>query len=309
LPWPKGLPHTDEWKKEHAAILRERNSHAKPQLWNPEDLSEAVKASKSWTQLFALLGLKRTGGNQAPRRWIKRLGLSTEHFDAEWMPHHKTSDEEVFCEKSRHYHIAKRRFYARTPNICMVCGQDKTHNGRPLRFQVDHKNGNSTDCRWANLQKVCPNCHTQTDTYAGRNRVRMDGRYTHTRDGLLWCNECRRWKEEREFGNKASTPSKKQSCCNKCQETRRYRVPFKALLETWELQGGACPVCQNPIPFRQKMASCIDRDTATGELRGVLCPMCNHGLRDFQDSQIILTQAVNYLRRFEIARREKRGAG
>jgi len=41
-------------------------------------------------------------------------------------------------------------------------------NDKPLVLQIDHINGVSNDNRIENLQILCPNCHTQTVTFAGR---------------------------------------------------------------------------------------------------------------------------------------------
>ena len=35
---------------------------------------------------------------------------------------------------------------------------------------MDHINGDNTDNRLGNLRYLCPNCHSQTDTYKGRNK-------------------------------------------------------------------------------------------------------------------------------------------
>jgi hypothetical protein len=40
---------------------------------------------------------------------------------------------------------------------------------KPISFHLDHINGINTDNRIENLQILCPNCHSQTDTYCGRN--------------------------------------------------------------------------------------------------------------------------------------------
>jgi Zn finger protein HypA/HybF involved in hydrogenase expression len=51
-------------------------------------------------------------------------------------------------------------------NRCELCGQEPTHNGKPLTLQCHHLDGNNTNNKLENLQILCPNCHTQTDTYA-----------------------------------------------------------------------------------------------------------------------------------------------
>ena len=53
-------------------------------------------------------------------------------------------------------------------NKCEVCGITE-HNGKPIVFQIDHMNGNREDNRYENLQIICPNCHTQTDTWGVKN--------------------------------------------------------------------------------------------------------------------------------------------
>lgn len=52
---------------------------------------------------------------------------------------------------------------------CSECGSENSWNGKPLTLQLDHLNGDSCDFRLVNLRILCPNCHSQTPTFSGRN--------------------------------------------------------------------------------------------------------------------------------------------
>jgi 5-methylcytosine-specific restriction endonuclease McrA len=39
-------------------------------------------------------------------------------------------------------------------------------------LQLHHVNGDGTDDRIDNLQLLCPNCHSQTDSYCKRLKIR-----------------------------------------------------------------------------------------------------------------------------------------
>lgn len=62
---------------------------------------------------------------------------------------------------------------------CAECGISEW-NGRPLSLHLDHINGDRRDQRLENLRFLCPNCHSQTETYCGRNQ----GRYASDASGL-----------------------------------------------------------------------------------------------------------------------------
>ena len=52
---------------------------------------------------------------------------------------------------------------------CNRCGINDWQ-GEVLTLEVDHKNGDRTDNSRDNLEALCPNCHSITKTWRGRNR-------------------------------------------------------------------------------------------------------------------------------------------
>jgi len=60
-------------------------------------------------------------------------------------------------------------------HYCYVCGIGDW-NGKTIVLELEHKNGKSWDNSEENVALICPNCHSQTDTYKGANRG--NGRYT-----------------------------------------------------------------------------------------------------------------------------------
>lgn len=61
-------------------------------------------------------------------------------------------------------------------NRCEICNITEWL-GKPLNMQLHHKNGDGLDNRIGNLEFLCANCHSQTDTYGGRNGHRKPGRH------------------------------------------------------------------------------------------------------------------------------------
>ncbi len=65
-----------------------------------------------------------------------------------------------------------RRFLIRTRGYrCQDCGLSEWR-GKKLPLEVEHINGIRTDNRDENVKLNCPNCHSITSTWRGRNRHR-----------------------------------------------------------------------------------------------------------------------------------------
>jgi len=53
---------------------------------------------------------------------------------------------------------------------CTSCGIGDEYHGKPITLQLDHIDGNRFNHGLDNLRLLCPNCHSQTDTWCGRNK-------------------------------------------------------------------------------------------------------------------------------------------
>jgi Zn finger protein HypA/HybF involved in hydrogenase expression len=83
-----------------------------------------------------------------------------------------TSNDVIFVEDSTYANeMVKQRIVK--DNLleykCVKCRID-SWQGETLVLDLDHINGNNRDNRLTNLRYLCPNCHSQTDTYKGRNK-------------------------------------------------------------------------------------------------------------------------------------------
>ena len=81
-------------------------------------------------------------------------------------------DSDAFVENSNlARHVIKKRIIR--DNLleykCTCCGIGAIWNDKKLCLQLDHLNGVNNDNRLDNLRFLCPNCHSQTDTYAAKN--------------------------------------------------------------------------------------------------------------------------------------------
>lgn len=131
------------------------------QKWTPRNVDLLIQACSYWGIDYSHLKTRRRNG--ASRVKIDDGLLPEEVVDQFFgeSPQIKASWKTLRGLIERHNLL---------PQQCSECGISAKWNGKPMTMQVDHINGNPRDNRIENLRRICPNCHSQTDTYGGKNK-------------------------------------------------------------------------------------------------------------------------------------------
>ena len=159
--------------------------------YTEELLTEAVQRSTSVAGVLRHLGLRPTGGTHAHiSRTIKAFGIDTSHF-RRGLPlaqHHarKTPSQILIvlpagARRVNPRMLTRALIESGVPYACAICGCDGTWQSLPLTLEVDHMDGDYLNNGRENLRFLCPNCHRQTDNFAGRSRGKFSGHATAVR--------------------------------------------------------------------------------------------------------------------------------
>ncbi|MDI9934966.1 HNH endonuclease [Rhodococcus opacus] len=145
-----------------------------------EVLEQAVAESTSYAGVMRYLGLKPAGGTHAHlSRQIKKFGIDTTHFTGSAhtkgkRARNRMSWEEIVVKRPPGSarvkpHLLRRALIeAGVEYKCVLCGLGDDWCGLPLILHVDHIRGDPSDSRLEQVRFLCPNCHSQTATWAGR---------------------------------------------------------------------------------------------------------------------------------------------
>lgn len=142
-----------------------------------QTLKNIILISESRSDVFRRLSMTPRGAKfKTLNKLILKNNIDISHFKKSGEINRrknslKESDlKNIFKENSPNSRI---KHYILKFNLiehkCSACELGNIWNNKPLTLQLDHINGISSDNRLENLRFLCPNCHTQTETYGSKN--------------------------------------------------------------------------------------------------------------------------------------------
>lgn len=164
---------------------------SKVDYYSKEELQELYDNSSSYTEVLNKIGLSGSGSSSRTKLYEreKELGLSTDKLYENRENSRKkqlgkisndssNGTEQILTRNSKFRTRTARRRILRDNLIeyqCSICSNTGEWQGKELSLQLDHINGDNTDNRVENLRFLCPNCHTQTETYGPKKLKKKHG--------------------------------------------------------------------------------------------------------------------------------------
>lgn len=111
------------------------------------------------------------GIKRAHKRGIHAPGFTDESREKSLKVRLDRCAREAFMKGSSRSNISLKRHMLKVHNIedkCVLCGISSWQNQK-LNLPLDHIDGNSANNDLTNLRILCPNCHSQTDTFCGKS--------------------------------------------------------------------------------------------------------------------------------------------
>jgi hypothetical protein len=199
-------------------VFRNGNTYPKKLLeeYSFDEIKYIISQCDNITNILDILELSNSYRNKI-KEFIEKHNISTSHFKS----------RRIVLNKYRSHQSIKYHFMKENEHKCAVCNLGNIWNNKPLTLQLDHINGNHFDNSKDNLRLLCPNCHTQTETFASRNSKNKKNMFKHcitckiniNKNNISnMCKKCYIKSTNKEIQNEElshSVQSTKQ--CTKCQ--------------------------------------------------------------------------------------------
>lgn len=137
---------------------------------NSRTFSEESKKKKS----KALKGRKSSFSIEDKESWIAKIK------ETALQKYLSTPFDDLGVENKR------RRVFEEQNYCCANCGISEWQ-GHKISLELEHKDGNRQNNKRDNLEGLCPNCHSITETWRGRNKPSKNGVNTVSDEYLLKC--------------------------------------------------------------------------------------------------------------------------
>lgn len=149
-----------------------------------EELSKIAESSFSYSECLDKIGIERNKNKSFSqhiynvlKECLEKNSIDFSHFSQLIGIHKHVEDTKVnintyFVKNSTHGTTPMKRIILREnllPYECQCCGNKGNWNGKPLILELHHFDGDRTNNELTNLGFLCPNCHSQTLNFSGKN--------------------------------------------------------------------------------------------------------------------------------------------
>lgn len=233
-----------------------------------------IKESCSFCEVCRKANIVATTGNyHTLKRIVKERDIDTSHFKRQngGGKREKINIDDVLSNKRyiTTYRLTKlllkhglKECKCENPK----CGITEWQ-GMPLKVVPHHINGNHMDNRLENIMFLCPNCHSYTDNFGGKN-IKIEKRFCQTCGKELSSNqkkfcsvECRKFHKKElvikeDKINLSKCPSKNDlvndiSCLNLTKIGKKYGVSDKAVSK-WLIKYNLPYKCKDITKFLEE---------------------------------------------------------
>lgn len=136
-----------------------------------EELEQLVKTSNSFSEILRKQNKSISGtAVKILKDKLDNYGISYLFLNEKEIGKQIPLEEVLVENRNYNSNTLKKRLIevGLKEDKCEICGCSNEWNGKPLTLQLDHINGNHSDNRLENLRIVCPNCHSQTETFSNK---------------------------------------------------------------------------------------------------------------------------------------------